>query len=134
MDFINIIGTFFDNSIEHVAALAHQIKDLRLNKNQQDINQDVYKKINEFEEINQETDERLKSIENGNIDLKETFKHKLVTSKEYENLEYYEKDVLYLVVNSFNEETSVFGETFPFILGGEEISSHFGDKFPIVLD
>lgn len=45
MDFINIIGTFFDNSIEHVVALAHQIKDLRLGKNQQDINEDIYKEI-----------------------------------------------------------------------------------------
>ena len=45
MDFINIIGTFFDNSIEHVVALAHQIKDLRLNKNQQEINEDLYDQI-----------------------------------------------------------------------------------------
>lgn len=45
MDFLNIIGTLFDNSIEHVVALAHQIKDLRLGKNQQDINEDIYKEI-----------------------------------------------------------------------------------------
>lgn len=45
MDFINIIGTIFDNSINHVVALANQIKDLRLNKNQQDINEDIYQKI-----------------------------------------------------------------------------------------
>lgn len=47
MDFINIIGTLFDNSINHIVALAHQIKDLRLNKNQQDINEDLYDKIQE---------------------------------------------------------------------------------------
>jgi hypothetical protein len=47
MDFINIIGTIFDNSVEHIAALANQIKDLRLGKNQQDINEDIYNKIQE---------------------------------------------------------------------------------------
>lgn len=45
MDFLNIIGTLFDNSVEHVVALAHQIRDLRLGKNQQDINEDIYDKI-----------------------------------------------------------------------------------------
>lgn len=50
MDFINIIGTFFDNSIEHVVALAHQIKDLRLGKNQQDINEDIYIQIQNAKE------------------------------------------------------------------------------------
>lgn len=45
MDLINIIGTLFDNSIEHVVALAHQIKDLRLGKNQQEINEDIYNQI-----------------------------------------------------------------------------------------
>lgn len=56
MDFINIIGTFFDNSIEHVVALAHQIKDLRLNKNQQDINDDLYDQIR----ITKETKDKCK--------------------------------------------------------------------------
>jgi hypothetical protein len=45
MDIINIIGTLFDNSVEHVVALANQIKDLRLGKNQQDINEDIYENI-----------------------------------------------------------------------------------------
>ena len=45
MDFINIIGTIIDNSIEHVVTFAHMIKDLRLNKNQQDINEDIYENI-----------------------------------------------------------------------------------------
>lgn len=56
MDFINIIGTFFDNSIEHVVALAHQIKDLRLNKNQQEINEDLYDQIR----ITKETKDKCK--------------------------------------------------------------------------
>lgn len=224
MDFINIIGTLFDNSIEHVVALAHQIKDLRLNKNQQDINEDIYKEVdklkeedvlinqkittinseideinndlegvhqdiqnvndkvdsnveridenlrsieetnnrqdeadNEFREeiqnINQDTqridtrldevgqetqrlDQRVTQIEEGNVDFlpKDNFRHKLITSSSYHNLAYYEKDVLYLVVDSFNEETSVFGDTFPLILGGDNDSqySHFGDKFPLI--
>jgi len=45
MDFLNIIGTLFDNSVEHVVALANQIKDLRLGRNQQDINEDIYNEI-----------------------------------------------------------------------------------------
>lgn len=45
MDLINIIGTFFDNSVDHIVALAEQIKDLRLGKNQQDINEDIYNQI-----------------------------------------------------------------------------------------
>lgn len=45
MDFINIIGTLFDNSVDHIVALAEQIKDLRLGKNQQDINEDIYNQI-----------------------------------------------------------------------------------------
>ena len=45
MDFLNIIGTIFDNSVEHVVAIASQIKDLRLGKNQQDINEDIYNEI-----------------------------------------------------------------------------------------
>lgn len=56
MDLINIIGTIFDNSIEHVVALAHQIKDLKLNKNQQDINEDLYEQIR----ISKETKEKSK--------------------------------------------------------------------------
>jgi hypothetical protein len=42
MDLINIIGTLFDNSVDHIVALAEQIKDLRLGKNQQEINEDIY--------------------------------------------------------------------------------------------
>ena len=56
MDLINIIGTLFDNSIEHVVALAHQIKDLRLGKNQQEINEDIYNQI----QIAKETKEKAK--------------------------------------------------------------------------
>lgn len=45
MNFINIIGTLFDNSVNHVVAIANQIKDLRLNRNQQDINEDLFDRI-----------------------------------------------------------------------------------------
>lgn len=45
MDLINIIGTIFDNSVDHIVALAEQIKDLRLGKNQQEINEDIYNQI-----------------------------------------------------------------------------------------
>ena len=45
MDLINIIGTIFDNSVDHIVALAEQIKDLKLGKNQQEINEDIYNQI-----------------------------------------------------------------------------------------
>lgn len=213
MDFINIIGTFFDNSIEHVIALAHQIKDLRLNKNQQDINEDIYneisssKKINqqltnkitfieedlesvhqEFQEAQQNIDskfeeidgefenvysnldrlsdvssqgiheitenidsinEHIENIDRDNEDLNrrvtyieenglpefnnDKLKHKLVSKQEYDALEAYERNTLYIIVD-FNENTSVFGDTFPLILGGDVAdASHFGDNFPLIL-
>lgn len=223
MDFINIIGTFFDNSIEHVVALASQIKDLRLNKNQQDINEDIYNEIGEIteeteeikqdiallkeedqkiytritfveedlesvhqefvdirqeiedkhEEINQkvdskfeEIDEDLNSVHNqleiiSDINFEELkdigetiedihrdtkelderiseieshgsdgIKHRLVSQKEYEALESYEKNTLYIIVD-FDDHASVFGDKFPFILGGS--ASKFGDTFPFTL-
>ena len=216
MDFINIIGTFFDNSIEHVIALASQIKDLRLNKNQQDINEDIYNEIEEikeeneeikqgivredqkintritfieedlesvhqefadlhqeneeinqkvdskFEEIDedlnsvhrqletisginfeelkgigetiddihrntQELDERITEIESHSSD---GIKHRLVSQREYEALESYERNTLYIIVD-FDDHASVFGDKFPFILGGS--ASKFGDTFPFTL-
>ena len=223
MDFINIIGTFFDNSIEHVVALASQIKDLRLNKNQQDINEDIYNEIDDrkaeddeikqdivllkeedqkiynritfieedlesvhqefsdlhqeiddkHEEINQkvdskfeEIDEDLNSIHNqleiiSDINFEELrnigetiedihrdteelderiteieshgsdgIKHRLVSQREYEALESYERNTLYIIVD-FDEHASVFGDKFPFILGGS--ASKFGDTFPFTL-
>ena len=45
MDFINVIGTFYDNSMEHVVALTKHIKDLRLDKTQEEINEDIYNKL-----------------------------------------------------------------------------------------
>lgn len=119
MDFINIIGTIIDNSIEHVVTFAHMIKDLRLNKNQQDINEELYN--------------RLEYIESGNL---ETYKHKLITKSMYDNLEEYDKNTLYLITD-FLENTSVFGDTFPFVLGGDEEDtspSEFGGTFPFILD
>ena len=100
MDFINIIGTIFDNSVEHVAALANQIKDLRLGKNQQDINEDIYNKIQEV---------------SGGTSSEKT-KHVFITQEEYNALESYERDTLYLIIE--RNSGSKFGEdTFPLILG-----------------
>ena len=225
MDFINIIGTFFDNSIEHVVALASQIKDLRLNKNQQDINEDIYNEIEEIQEENEEIkqdivllkeedqkinnntritfieedlesvhqefaglhqeiedkheqinqkvdskfeeiDEDLNSVHNqleiiSDIDVEELknigetiedihrdtkelderiteieshgsdgIKHRLVSQREYEALESYERNTLYIIVD-FDDHASVFGDKFPFILGGG--ASKFGDTFPFTL-
>lgn len=200
MDFINIIGTFFDNSIEHVVALANQIKDLRLNKNQQDINEDIYNEISLSKQINQQVTNKISFIEedletvhseiseiaeniseinsnlerlqdissqdihqinedinnindvienlsnesqdfnqrlsyledNGVPDSKNDIKHLIVSQREYDSLESYEKNTLYIIVD-FNKNTSVFGDKFPLILGGENTTSHFGDEFPFTL-
>lgn len=234
MDFVNIIGTLYDNSINHIVALAHQIKDLRLNKNQQDINEELFEttsqynsKIEHLEEseqslqesllnINQELNtlseqttqnfsninqeiEELKtqriseevinqinqSIEEGleevntrisqveqnssnsiseinqdisninqnisgfnvniqdlvkqNIEINQRldniknneFKHIILTQSQYDNLQSYEKNTIYLIVEE-REGYSVFGDTFPFILGGA--SSRFGDTFPLIFN
>lgn len=118
MDFINIIGTLFDNSVEHVVALANQIKDLRLGKNQQDINEDIYKKIQEasvggngeaFEELVQ----RVTNLEQN---PSEKIKHVFITQEEYDALESYEKDTLYLIIEYHNTGSgSQFGDAFPLI-------------------
>ena len=55
MDFINIIGTLFDNSVEHTSVIANQVKDLRLNKHQQDINEDVYNQIQITKELKEKS-------------------------------------------------------------------------------
>lgn len=101
MDFINIIGTIFDNSVEHIAALANQIKDLRLGKNQQDINEDIYNKIQELSE--------------GGT-ASEKIKHVFITQEEYDALESYERDTLYLIIEYHNTGSgSQFGDAFPLI-------------------
>ena len=106
MDFINIIGTIFDNSVEHVVALANQIKDLRLGKNQQDINEDIYSKI-------QEASQRVTNLEQN---PSEKIKHVFITQEEYDALESYEKDTLYLIIEYHNIGSgSQFGDAFPLI-------------------
>ena len=106
MDFINIIGTIFDNSVEHVAALANQIKDLRLGKNQQDINEDIYSKI-------QEASQRVTNLEQN---PSEKIKHVFITQEEYDALESYERDTLYLIIEYNNTGSgSQFGDAFPLI-------------------
>lgn len=106
MDFINIIGTIFDNSVEHIAALANQIKDLRLGKNQQDINEDIYNKI-------QEASQRVTNLEQN---PSEKIKHVFITQEEYDALESYEKDTLYLIIEYHNTGSgSQFGDAFPLI-------------------
>ena len=135
MDFLNIIGTLFDNSVEHVVALANQIKDLRLGKNQQDINEDIYNKIQSAsggggnEEAFEDLVRRVTNLEQN---PPEKIKHIFVTQREYDALESYNKDALYFIIEYHNSgSASHFGDTFPFTLGG---SSKFGDTFPITLD
>ena len=90
-------------------------------------------------DIPQNIGEELLRLENRLSQLEanpvsEKFKHKLITQKDYDALESYEKNTLYLITD-FTESTSVFGDTFPLILGGSDDSeySHFGGTFPFVL-
>lgn len=174
MDFINIIGTLYDISIEHIVALAHQIKDLRLNKNQQDINEEIYNKLSQselqseqlsntitnlneinqensnklnnhdqqFEQISQDTtniNNRLDSLINENREINRIlneiktnqFRHIILTQSQYDKLQSYQKNTVYLIVEKENNTYSVFGDTFPFILG--RAFSRFGDSFPLTL-
>lgn len=169
MDFINIIGTLFDNSIEHVVALAQQIKDLRLNKNQQEINEDVEnalqelsdnidnkinesleehkqsiinlenttnqirEEVNSLEENNTDILRRLSDIEQGNVDIetKDSVPHKFISLQNYNKLSSYDKDTLYIILEGFDQSSSVFGDAFPLILGGPY--SHFGEVLPFTL-
>lgn len=112
MDFINIIGTIFDNSVEHVAALANQIKDLRLGKNQQDINEDIYNKIQEASGGGTALEELTQRVTN----LEQNPKHVFITQEEYDALESYERDTLYLIIEYHNTGSgSQFGDAFPLI-------------------
>lgn len=82
----------------------------------------------------QESDikDRLTALENDPSFAYNGIKHKLISKKGYDLLESYDKNTLYLIVD-FTENTSVFGDTFPLILGGDyESSSSFGDTFPLV--
>lgn len=116
MDFINIIGTIFDNSVEHVAALANQIKDLRLGKNQQDINEDIYNKIQEASGGGTALEELAQRVTNLEQNPSEKIKHVFITQEEYDALESYERDTLYLIIEYHNTGSgSQFGDTFPLI-------------------
>ena len=144
MDFLNIIGTLFDNSVEHVAALAHQIKDLRLDKNQQNINEDIYNEIQAvkdsggnnpelYEEI-EALSQRIQELEQSPKDLVE---HIFLTQEEYDSLTTYKKDTLYIIVEHKSSEGSgsCFGDTFPLIFGensSSDYSSNFGGTFPLI--
>ena len=106
--------------------------------NEKDAEQDatdneIKEKLQELDEVNERTDARLKFIEEGNL-IKEKYTHKLITKSSYHNLDHYERDTLYLIVNTFDDDTSVFGDQFPLILGGETEPSRFGEQFPFVLD
>lgn len=128
MDRINIIGTLFDNSVEHTVALAQQIKDLRLEKNQQDINEDIYNKIDTY--LNY-LYEKISSLEQD-INKKDNIKHVFLTQQQYDALDTYEKDTLYFIIEKqISGSGSRFGDTFPLIFG--QASSNFGDPFPLIL-
>lgn len=144
MDFLNIIGTLFDNSVEHVVALANQIKDLRLGRNQQDINEDIYNEIQAVKDSSgnnpelqgeiESLSQRIQELEQSPRDLVE---HIFLTQEEYDSLTTYKRDTLYIIVERKSSEGSgsYFGDTFPLIFGGNSSSgsgSSFGGTFPLI--
>ena len=111
-----------------------------INSFKEEVSDNVESLNNDIESLKEEdirVNERLRLLEEEeeeDLEPKDSFKHKLITTSSYHNLDQYDRNTLYLVVDSFNESTSVYGDRFPLILGGEITPSHFGDKFPIVLD
>ena len=79
-------------------------------------------------------EERIERLENNPENLGGGIKHVFITESRYNSLEQYDKDVLYLIVNAFTGDTSVFGDQFPLILGGELEPSGFGDTLPFILE
>ena len=73
-------------------------------------------------------------IDNIDVTPKDSVKHVFITQAEYDALETYERNTLYLIVEYHNTEKpgSHFGDTFPFVLGGDS-NSNFGDTFPLTL-
>lgn len=69
--------------------------------------------------------QRIQTLETNSI------KHKFITQQQYDSLDSYEKNTIYFITDSQNSFYSVFGDTFPFILGGK--GSCFGENFPIIL-
>lgn len=108
MDIINIIGTLFDNSINHVVALANQIRDSRLNKNQQDINEDIYNQIGSLnvEQINSNIDDINQNIRVINQQLgivnPNDFRYTILTEEEYDALDSYDDNTIYFVKENGN--------------------------------
>lgn len=122
--------------IEKLQTVTEQFN-TNINSFKEEVSDNVESLNNDVESLKEEdirVDERLRLLEEGGFEPKDSFKHKLITTSSYHNLDQYDRNTLYLVVDSFNESTSVYGDHFPLILGGEITPSHFGDKFPIVLD
>lgn len=128
----------------NIEILSHQIKDLRLDKNQQDINEDIYNEIQAvkdsggnnpelYEEI-EALSQRIQELEQSPRDLVE---HIFLTQEEYDSLTTYKKDTLYIIVEHKSSEGSgsCFGDTFPLIFGensSSDYSSNFGGTFPLI--
>ena len=196
MTFIDIIGTLFDNSVNHIVAIANQIFDQRLERNQQDINEDIYNKLSQSSS-NNFSEEQLSTINSGftsedktdfdnlknndfqdqinnlkiskaNIGdsytkiesdakyltehqdisgkanvgdsytkeesdsryLQSQINHVFLTQQEYNNLESYQNNTLYFILDSEeNEEVGIaFGDKLPI-----RFSWVFGKEFPVTL-
>ena len=138
MEHINIIGTLFDNSIDHVVAHASQVHDDRLEKDQQTINSELYGLVNEALGIQQEEDdtpvditklqEDVEDIKSAINNINEELGNReytyliFLTEAQYNALTEYEEDAVYFVMKS----DWTFGDGFPIVLGG-------GWQFPITL-
>ena len=114
MDIINIIGTIIDNSIEHVVTYAHMIRDSRLNKNQQDINEDIYREIDYLKESeNTQLQEEINLLKEEDIRIHERINSLEQASTENELQEFRTsvENTFGNIRNSIQEQSNSFNQS-----------------------
>lgn len=106
MEHINIIGTLFDNSIDHVVAHATQVRDDDLEKDQHTINEELYGLVNStLSTINiSQLQEDVEDIKNAINDINDELGNQdhtyliFLTQEQYDALEEYEEDAVYFIL------------------------------------
>ena len=124
MGYINVVGTLFDNSIDHTVAFASQLKDTRLNKKQDEINEELLNKLENVDtekieyiiQLKQQLTELQNELENLKSNLpKDNIKHIILDENEYAALENYEDNAIYFIIDAATSWS--FGNKFPIIFG-----------------
>ena len=96
MEHINIIGTLYDNSIDHNVAYASQVYDDTLKKKQNVINSELCRDI---ESVQTDIQSLRNSINNTGIPQpSETVHFAFMTQSQYDELEEYDQDTLYFII------------------------------------